>query len=597
MLKLHNVTFSLFVSLALGVLITPPATPRLRAVNTPSTRPLINAVEGSTPSGEPITRLDVEVKTRDEAHATIGNQPVPDGKFPSNHVWLDLGFKSWDLTATPTSGGQTPFKKRGGTDRWENLLLPPGEVFTTDDLFEIRIEKKGLGNWTHAEDGIDGGWMPEEVSLFVNGKKYIATLPILPQGEQLDKDRPAWRHLFKPLSTEDRFLWGLRVEPMAGGSSRLDELISGVTTIAKQYHISGWQDGPIRQYRQNDQLTTDDAVKQDQQISHASLVGTLINPPSPGTDGYVSLDLNLEGIKIYYSGGEIKEYQVNAAAGVPHHRYIRVEYLRIKQGEPDDDRYKSENWKVGDRFYAEGKIQWDTDRGGFYEIHPDRGEAFMHRVEHALPQTIPTPQPPPAAPQTTSRTVNLKVDALCCDKTTEQGADETFFEVIAKRSDGAVYGQRWPAPQGHWDMNDGGQPTDNPNGDSHCITNKSLFSGDLTPGQAWDVIVSVMEEDGGNTRDAQEAAAAMAASSGDPFAMTGPALMNLTKNSNFVVDTDDYVGSFAVHIANNGGIITYQWRGIDRVGSVDAAHDGGVQHEYRFVGDGSNYVGWFRLSY
>jgi hypothetical protein len=329
--------------------------------------------------------VDVEIKTRNEAHATIGNQILSDGTLPSNHVWLDLGFKAWDLTATPTSGGQAPFKKAGAIDRWENLPLPASDTFTTDELFELRIEKKGLGNWTHAEDGIEGGWIPEAVTLFVNGKQFGGPLPILPSGEQLDKDRPAWRHLFKPFTAEERFVWGLRVEPIAGGSSRFDELISGLTTLAKKHHISGWQDGPIKQYRPNDYLTTDDAVKQDPPIAHAVVVGRLINPPSPGTDGYVSLDLELEEIGVYDTSGKLTEYPVKTAAGVPHSRYIRVEYFRIKPGESDDDRYKSENWKVGERFYAEGRILWDTDRSGFYEVHPDRGAAFMRRLGSGSP--------------------------------------------------------------------------------------------------------------------------------------------------------------------------------------------------------------------
>lgn len=207
-----------------------------------------------------------------------------------------------------------------------------------------------------------------------------------------------------------------------------------------------------------------------------------------------------------------------------------------------------------------------------------------------------SPAPPVSPPQ--AKTVNLKLDSFCCDKTTESGADEVFIMVIGKRTDGASYGQRFPHATGHWDVNDGNQPNDNPSGDSHCITNKPLFSGELLPGQAWDVIVSLMEEDGGNTKSAQQAAAALAASSGDPYAVAGGALIGLLTAAGVSInDTDDFLGSFVIHIANNNGNITHQWKGIDRIGHINRDLHGGVGHEYRFNGDGSDYVAWFRVNY
>lgn len=97
--------------------------------------------------------------------------------------------------------------------------------------------------------------------------------------------------------------------------------------------------------------------------------------------------------------------------------------------------------------------------------------------------------------------VELLMKVLCCDKTTEQGADEVYILVVGTRSDGAKYAARLPndapgAPQGHWDMNDGDQPTDNPHGDSHCVSQKSLFTGDLPLGQSWSLAIMMMELSG-----------------------------------------------------------------------------------------------------
>ncbi len=340
-------------------------------VNMPETR--------SFSAGKQITRLDVEIKTRNEPNAKIGSLHLLRG---SDHVWLDLGFKAWDLSDAKITSGAKPFRKNGATDRWENLQLPDGEAMLIDDIFELRLEKKGLGGFTHARDGFDGGWKPESITLFVNGGPFDGTLSVLPPGEQLDRDRPAWRHLFRSIGAEDRFLYGLRVEPIQveDGSSWFTGLIAGITTPFKKLKISGWQNGPLEQYRLDDPYTSDGDVKSDPLIDRVSVEGVLYSSPHTGTDGYVTLDLRLQTITIFSGNGVKTEHSVNAENGIPHRRFIRVEYLRKKPGQPDDNRYKTEKWSVGDRFYAEGHIRWDTDEMGFYEIHPDLGDAFLRRL-------------------------------------------------------------------------------------------------------------------------------------------------------------------------------------------------------------------------
>jgi hypothetical protein len=190
--------------------------------------------------------------------------------------------------------------------------------------------------------------------------------------------------------------------------------------------------------------------------------------------------------------------------------------------------------------------------------------------------------------------------ALSCDDTTEAGADEVYILVVGRRSDGATYAARIPgdAPHlsaGHWDMNDGDQSTDNPSGDSRKITGKSLFQGELGPGQSWDVVFMIMEEDGGTTKKAQQVAAGVLAKSENPFAVAAGALLSiLTEIGFFIDDSDDYIGSFGVHITSGAGV---QWRAIDRVSSEKSNINnlGDREHEFRMHGDGSNYVGWYRF--
>ena len=44
-------------------------------------------------------------------------------------------------------------------------------------------------------------------------------------------------------------------------------------------------------------------------------------------------------------------------------RYVRIEYQF-----GTDQRFK--NWHENDRFEVGGPVRWDTDRSGFFEIHP-----------------------------------------------------------------------------------------------------------------------------------------------------------------------------------------------------------------------------------
>ena len=67
-----------------------------------------------------------------------------------------------------------------------------------------------------------------------------------------------------------------------------------------------------------------------------------------------------------------------------------------------------------------------------------------------------------------SQPFRILIEGLCCDKTTEQGADEVYLITTGRSSNGKEYSDRSPSPTTHWDMNDNSSlPVNNPNGDSH----------------------------------------------------------------------------------------------------------------------------------
>jgi hypothetical protein len=154
------------------------------------------------------------------------------------------------------------------------------------------------------------------------------------------------------LGADEQFVNRLRVT-QARASKHADEYIAGASTVFKNLGISGWQSGPVK---------------------HAEIVGTLYHPPSAGTDDCVSLDLDVERVVVGRKWLGLKEnaFDIGTSGGVPHHRYIRIEYAHRSTGGQDDARY--EGWKVGDKLRVAGPVRWDTDREGFFELHPTRAQ-------------------------------------------------------------------------------------------------------------------------------------------------------------------------------------------------------------------------------
>jgi hypothetical protein len=183
-----------------------------------------------------------------------------------------------------------------------------------------------------------GQWKVQHLTLIVNGHDF-ASFEI----DQTLKQRHAeWSSPIGTQSPAEQFVNSLRVN-VNKPSTVADERVARVTTIFKLNDISGWKGGPV---------------------SSARVVGVLRNPPSAGDDGYVSLDLELER-------AEVGNYAfvLDGNGGVGHKRFIRVEYKNRASNGSVDARYKS--WQVGTRLAIEGPVAWDTDRQGFFELHPD----------------------------------------------------------------------------------------------------------------------------------------------------------------------------------------------------------------------------------
>ena len=184
----------------------------------------------------------------------------------------------------------------------------------------------------------------DRVRLIANGRE-IASFDV---HDRLRQGHPSWARPVIVLSPEEQYVRHLRVN-INQQSSWQDEVAGSVSTIFKIAGISGWEQEPVETAR---------------------IVGTLRNRPSPGTDGYVSLDLELERVEARNYG-----FVLDNVHGILHRRYIRIEYKHLNPNGVDDERYK--NWHTGQRFAVEGPACRDTDRLEFSELHPTQANQVV----------------------------------------------------------------------------------------------------------------------------------------------------------------------------------------------------------------------------
>jgi hypothetical protein len=190
----------------------------------------------------------------------------------------------------------------------------------------------------------------------------------------------------------------------------------------------------------------------------------------------------------------------------------------------------------------------------------------------------------------------LHLNQLECDQTTEYGEDEVYIlvaqqsEIFGPEREGPIVTNkkyRLPSDASHWDMNDGV-------GDSnHIIYNVDLLSGGVAKRQQVSAVIVVMEEDGGTSKPYQEMLAELLEQTDNPITTTaGYILELLTKFGLYAVDSDDYIGSFAMTMYSDlqGHNLYSRWSPIDRISVSQPRNDIGPNAwEFRMNGDGSNY--------
>ena len=285
-------------------------------------------------SGAPaVKNLAVRITTRDLR-----------GAGTNNAVYFDVGPWSWRLN----NRWRDDFE-RSRTDTF-NLKVPEG--FALSDIIWLRLHKKGLLGVTGTRDGLTGAWHPERITLLVNGVECASE----EVSEALNSRRWFWRKPdgFDPYADPASFIRALRLKPNDALPWFAKKTGFFTTPLFKRRDISGWLDCP----EQKQNLTI--AIPCAAVSKLVCATGKVLRSPAVSNDGLATIDLELEDLEFCsdptacYKHADLKSADPSARP-----RYLRVEYEYKNKGIPS----------AGDHVRICGKLRWDTDREGWWEIH------------------------------------------------------------------------------------------------------------------------------------------------------------------------------------------------------------------------------------
>jgi hypothetical protein len=268
------------------------------------------------------------------------------GAGTDNAVYFDIGPLAWRLNKS----WHNDFE-RGRTDTY-NLPLPSGVVLSSDDILWLRLHKKGIIGATGTGDGFDGAWHPQSILLIVNGVPY----PPVEITKPLNSRCWYWRSQDPDDRDPELFARSLRMLP----NKRLntfDKMSGGVTTsLFKKHGISGWLLNSVQRECRGLSQQGESNVK----IPPMCVTGEVI-AKRKSTDGIETIDLKVASLEAYLEG-ESKPAREISLDGA--HGFVQVRYLRV------ENRYAHKPLPNGAVARICGNVRWDTDREGWWEIHP-----------------------------------------------------------------------------------------------------------------------------------------------------------------------------------------------------------------------------------
>jgi PLAT/LH2 domain-containing protein len=271
------------------------------------------------------------------------------GAGTNNAVYFDIGPTAWRLDTPHHNDFEA-----GAVDVFE-LETPDNKPIRKRDILWFRLQKKGLLGYTGLHDGFDGAWHPQSLEVSVDGQP----LPVVKVDRPLNSKWWFWRgappnsSVVSPYSSAANFLHSLRIQKNKELNG-IDKFTGFFTTpLFKKNGLSGW----LKCIETREGSSSPDVCETIPERVCAS--GTVYFEPAKSTDGLATIDLEVDSIT-FCRKGNCTDTALRKDIDPERERYLRVEYAHKGNFVPANTA----------KVCICGALRWDTDREGWWEIHP-----------------------------------------------------------------------------------------------------------------------------------------------------------------------------------------------------------------------------------
>jgi hypothetical protein len=272
------------------------------------------------------------------------------GAGTDNAVYFDIGPLSWRLNTSRHNDFEA------GSVEVFQLRTPDGTPVSKKSILWLRLHKKGVGDYTGTHDGLSGAWHPTRIEVDLDGSSYAAANV----RTHLNSKWWFWRgpppngSVVNPYSSAASFFRSLRVQKNKE-LRPIDKVTAFLTTpLFKKNGLSGWLKCMETREGSHSLGTICGSIPE-----RVCATGTVYYKPVKSLDGLATIDLNVDEIT-FCREGNCTDTALRKDIDQERSRYLRVEYKHKGNVVPGKDT----------KVRICGELRWDTDREGWWEIHP-----------------------------------------------------------------------------------------------------------------------------------------------------------------------------------------------------------------------------------
>jgi hypothetical protein len=298
----------------------------------------------SLPAVNPETIRDLAVRIKTDNVRGAGTD---------NTVYFDIGPFAWKLNKPH----HNDFEK-GSEDTYElvhngRLVDSPEQAvaLTTADVLWLRLHKKGIGGVTGTGDGFGGAWHVAAISLIVNG---VEAKPIV---VNTTLNSRCWYWRLKDPDNSDLKTFARSLRMVQNAELRVIDKVTGVVTtnLFKRRRISGWLWNPTEK-----ECGSDSRNPVPLKLPPVCVTGQVM-AHGQSTDGLETIDLTVATIEAADSNANWFPQKVMLT---PTEGFLQARYIRVESA------HAHGRVSGGNVARICGRLRWDTDHEGWWEIHP-----------------------------------------------------------------------------------------------------------------------------------------------------------------------------------------------------------------------------------